>query len=252
MMREIERAAELDPEDWIARKRAELAAQREARTLWFRRLVERNSFLPINVGIKLEFSAIPTDVLGGKTLPDLATVPFRALREFHAFYSSGLTLARTPVFILGPDNALTTLDARREFDGSPGVVYADTGHAAQADEIYQHKWIDPHPRLLRADVGAPVGVPYSVRQHGLVAPLLRGGPAMSYGFARSHYTGMRCATSSVGNTPLNLYQTLLVDLMRRPEGLSVPCFDIRGSSGVPKPIKLVLREFNPLKRALQP
>lgn len=47
MMRETERQAMLDPEDWMARKRAEFEAQREAPalTLWFRRLVKRNRFV---------------------------------------------------------------------------------------------------------------------------------------------------------------------------------------------------------------
>lgn len=244
----VRRAAELDPRDEAARKRAEIQAQRERATLGAIYVVRARADIPIDIEAHIEFPA-PLERLPVKETDRLhqyldLVVELAVIHPSLPHVLDGCLYVPVPVFFLDAEyrvfpSRLPWWHERRYEIGprnlSARVIPLD--HPVEAGEpkptLIHHRWIAKPPS--RVSCYPAFGRPYEIRQRGRLSPLIRGGPAMLWGFDGA----------PIGDLGPSDFRALFVDLIRRPEGLSLPCFDIRYSDQHPRPIKLVLKERNP-------
>lgn len=245
------RSAELDPQDRMARKRAELQAQREQAMLGAIYVVRARADIPIDIEASIEFPA-PRERLNdqerSRLYQYLERVVELAVRHPSVSHSvDGCWHVPAPVFFLDADywvfqSRLPWWHERRYEIGPRNLsarvtsLDAPVGKGEPKPTLVHHRWIAEPPS--RVSCYPAFGRPYEIRQSGRASPLIRGGPAMLWGFDGA----------PIGDLGPSDFRALFVDRISGPEGLSLPCFDVRYLDQHPRPIKLVLTAWDPLKR----
>lgn len=245
------RSAELDPQDRMARKRAELQAQREQAMLGAIYVVRARADIPCSIEVRIEFPA-PLSRLNdqerSRLYQYLDLVVELAVRHPSVSHSvDGCWYVPAPVFFLDADYRVfqSRLPWRHQknYEIGPRDLFArvtplDRPVVAGAPKpaLSFHRWIAKPPS--RVSCFPAFGRPYEIRQLGRKSPLISGGPAMMWGFDGA-------PIDALGPSD---FRALFVDRISGPEGLSLPCFDVRYLDQHPRPIKLVLTAWDPLKR----